>query len=157
MLLHRASKTKWGECLTNNYLGRNLRELREKCGYTQQQIAKVLNIDRSTYSYYETGKTSPDIPSLIVLANVYSVSIEDLLGQEPQAPQALNDSGSPQAIVSNKADKNIMQNDSHIYDLTKEEKQIICYYRAAKPEVRQVIMDYISANNNTANKSNKKK
>lgn len=128
--------------MTNIYLSKKLRDLREKCGYTQQQIANVLNIDRSTYSYYETGKTSPDIPSLIVLANVFSVSIEELLGQEEQAPLALHDSGSPKK--ASKLDKNFA-NDSHIYDLTKNEKQLICYFRAASPEIRKHILDVINS------------
>ena len=97
--------------MTDNYLSKKLRDLREKCGYTQQQIANALNIDRSTYSYYETGKTSPDIPSLIVLANVFSVSIEELLGQDQQPPLALNDSGSPKKMskLSKSFSKNFMK------------------------------------------------
>jgi transcriptional regulator with XRE-family HTH domain len=129
--------------LTNDNLSKKLRDLREKCGYTQQQIANTLNIDRSTYSYYETGKTSPDIPSLIVLANVFSVSIEELLGQEQQTPLALNDSGSPKKMSI--LGKNFSKNDSHIYDLTKNEKQLICYFRAAKPETRKHILDIINS------------
>jgi transcriptional regulator with XRE-family HTH domain len=139
--------------LVSNNLGKKLHELREKCGYTQQQLAKVLNIDRSTYAYYETGKTSPDIPSLIVLANVFSISLEDLLGQEQQTPLNLNDSGILHNMVGNKTEKSVAQNDSHIYDLSKDEKQVICFYRAAKPEVRKGIMDYISGNNDS-NKNN---
>ncbi|HEX3037380.1 MAG TPA: helix-turn-helix domain-containing protein [Oscillospiraceae bacterium] len=129
--------------MTDNYLSKKLRDLREKCGYTQQQIANTLNIDRSTYSYYETGKTSPDIPSLIVLANVFSVSIEELLGQDQQTPLALNDSGSPKKM--SKLGKSFAKNDSHIYDLTKNEKQLICYFRASTPEIRKQILELINS------------
>ena len=138
---------RWGADLTDNYLCKKLRDLREKCGYTQQQIANALNIDRSTYSYYETGKTSPDIPSLLVLASVFSVSIEDLLGQEQQSPLVLSDSSSSQSTAANKFSKNIAQNDSHIYDLTKDEKQLICFFRAANPEIQKLILDKINAKN----------
>ena len=138
---------RWGADLTDNYLCKKLRDLREKCGYTQQQIANALNIDRSTYSYYETGKTSPDIPSLLVLASVFSVSIEDLLGQEQQNPLVLSDSSSSQSTTANKFSKNIAQNDSHIYDLTKDEKQLICFFRAANPEIQKLILDKINAKN----------
>jgi len=138
---------RWGADLTDNYLCKKLRDLREKCGYTQQQIANALNIDRSTYSYYEAGKTSPDIPSLLVLASVFSVSIEDLLGQEQQSPLVLSDSSSSQSTAANKFSKNIAQNDSHIYDLTKDEKQLICFFRAANPEIQKLILDKINAKN----------
>ena len=63
-------------------IGKKLRMLREKFGYTQQHMANILNVDRSTYSYYETEKTSPDIATLITLSNVFCVGIEELLGQE---------------------------------------------------------------------------
>ena len=138
---------RWGADLTDNYLCKKLRDLREKCGYTQQQIANALNIDRSTYSYYEAGKTSPDIPSLLVLASVFSVSIEDLLGQEQQSPLVLSDSSSSQSTAANKFSKNIAQNDSHIYDLTKDEKQLICFFRAASPEMQKHILDGIDTKN----------
>lgn len=65
-------------------IGKKLRMLREKFGYTQQHMANILNVDRSTYSYYETEKTSPDIATLITLSNVFCVGIEELLGQEIQ-------------------------------------------------------------------------
>ena len=52
-------------------IGKKLRMLREKFGYTQQHMANILNVDRSTYSYYETEKTSPDIATLITLSNVF--------------------------------------------------------------------------------------
>ena len=41
-------------------LSRTLKKLRKNCGYTQKEVAKELGVDRSTYAYYETGKTTPD-------------------------------------------------------------------------------------------------
>ena len=42
-----------------------LKYYRHECGLTQQQVADRLKIERSTYTYYETGKTKPDINTLI--------------------------------------------------------------------------------------------
>ena len=39
-------------------LNERLRSLRLSMGLTQMQVAEALNIDRSTYTYYETGKTN---------------------------------------------------------------------------------------------------
>lgn len=72
--------------MSQSSIGKNLRILREKCGYTQQQLANVLNIDRSTYSYYESGKTTPDISSLVLLSQVFSISLADLLGRDDSPP-----------------------------------------------------------------------
>ena len=41
-----------------------LKYYRHECGLTQQQVADRLKIERSTYTYYETGKTKPDISRL---------------------------------------------------------------------------------------------
>lgn len=132
--------------MKDDAVGKKLRNLREKCGYTQQQIANVLNIDRSTYSYYETGKTNPDISTLIILADVFSVSIEELFGQELK-PSVMHDSEySPVQIDIKNAKKS-----NHLYELSKEEKQLICFYRVSSPEVRKVIMDYIKKSNQTIN------
>ena len=61
-------------------LPKTLRGIREKFGYTQQQIADVLCIDRSTYSYYETGKTRPDLATLVTLAEIFQTTVDGLLG-----------------------------------------------------------------------------
>lgn len=45
---------------------------------TQQQVATLLNIDRSTYTYYETGKIKPDVDTLIKLCCIFNVSLEAL-------------------------------------------------------------------------------
>ena len=33
-----------------------LRELRQRAGFSQREVASILNMNRSTYTYYETGK-----------------------------------------------------------------------------------------------------
>ncbi len=58
---------------------KKLRMLREKQELTQGQVAKALGLERSTYTYYETGKTQPNLSSLKILAALYHVSVDDLL------------------------------------------------------------------------------
>lgn len=57
-----------------------IKQLRIANEYTQKQIAEILNIDRSTYAYYESGKTKPDIAQLAKLARLYNVSVDSLIG-----------------------------------------------------------------------------
>lgn len=61
---------------------RQLRKLRKFYGYTQQEIAEKLYMERSAYTYYETGRTQPRIDILIQLADLYDVSLDCLLGRE---------------------------------------------------------------------------
>ena len=53
--------------------------LRTKNGFTQQEIVNVLHIDRSTYSYYECGKTTPDIHTLCILSDFFHISLDELV------------------------------------------------------------------------------
>ena len=56
-----------------------LRRVRDVVGLTQQNVADALGLDRSTYSYYETGKTEPNIRGLKILAKLYNLTIDDLV------------------------------------------------------------------------------
>lgn len=60
----------------------NLRELRQKAGYTQKDIACYLGIDRTTYVKYETGASEPNIDTITKLANYFGVSTDFLLGNK---------------------------------------------------------------------------
>ena len=57
-----------------------LRDLREDNDYTQEQIAKYLNVKQNTYSQYENGQRQIPIDSLIRLAKLYKTSVDYILG-----------------------------------------------------------------------------
>lgn len=64
----------------NKILVKRLKYLRSINGFTQQKIADALRIERSTYSYYETGKSQPSLETLVRLCNVYDISLYDMMG-----------------------------------------------------------------------------
>lgn len=57
-----------------------LKEVREKKGITQAQMAKLLNCSQQAYSDYETGKHGLPIDILTALVHLYDVSSDYLLG-----------------------------------------------------------------------------
>ena len=59
----------------------NIRKLRIDRGYTQDQIAKLLDIKQNTYSQYEVGTLNYPVDALIKLADFYGVSVDYLLGR----------------------------------------------------------------------------
>lgn len=118
-------------------INERIRELRVKFGYTQNQIAKMLNIDRSTYAYYETGKTRPDVTSLLVLAKIYSVSLDELLEDE-STPKEVSDHHFVTDYVRGK------KNSSRIYELSSEEKGLVGAYRTCTEEEQQKVLEYVS-------------
>ena len=59
-------------------LGSFLMQLRKQAGYTQQNLAELLGTDRSTYAYYESDRTKPNLSSMQKIATLYGMSIDDL-------------------------------------------------------------------------------
>ena len=59
--------------------GDYLRELRRINVLTQKQVAEALHIDRSTYAYYECGTTEPSLITVRKMAEVFGVSVNELL------------------------------------------------------------------------------
>lgn len=68
--------------------GERLREARESRGYTQQQVADYMKIDKSTYCGYETGKRQPDVQKIKQLSKFLGVSGDDLLETDFAGQQA---------------------------------------------------------------------
>ena len=60
--------------------GRRLRELRKSRGWTQQQLADQVGIERAIIGNYELGLHYPAMPVLAKLAQVFQVSADRLLG-----------------------------------------------------------------------------
>ena len=59
--------------------GENLRRLRKEKGYTQSDLARLLNIDRTTLTKYETGITEPDFERLKNLCGILAVDYNTIL------------------------------------------------------------------------------
>lgn len=72
--------------------GENLKTLRRNKGITQEELAARLNVIRQTISKWEKGQSVPDAEMLVKLAEIFEVSVSQLLGSriEPGAqPDAL--------------------------------------------------------------------
>lgn len=101
-----------------------LRAIRNMRGMTQQQVAEKLGIDRSTYTYYETGKTNVDVNTLLKIADILRASHEDLLGKNVKSSDSLKSTDAYQL-------------------LTDEEKNLIDMYRSLKVYQRKKVVNNI--------------
>ena len=63
-------------------LSENLIRYRKERKLTQEQLAKILNVTVGAISKWENGNNRPDIELLPILADVFQVSIDALLGYE---------------------------------------------------------------------------
>lgn len=56
-----------------------LRKKRNENNITQEQIAEMIFVSRQTISNWENGKSYPDIKSLVLLCDIYKISLEELV------------------------------------------------------------------------------
>lgn len=64
-----------------NMFCERLKKLRNDAGYKKQEdVARILNVQRQIISYYETGERKPNIDDLVKLAKLYNTSTDYLLG-----------------------------------------------------------------------------
>ena len=62
-------------------IGNQLRELRMRRGYSQDQLAEMSNLNRVTIAKYEAGKIEPGAQALSRLADAFEISTDELLGR----------------------------------------------------------------------------
>jgi len=63
-------------------LMKRLKELREAKGLSQEELAKSMGVVQKTISSYETGRSEPDIQTIIKLSNFFDVTVGYFLGTE---------------------------------------------------------------------------
>ena len=74
----------------NTMKGTRLKELRERRGETQSQLAEFLDVSQQAVGKWELDKASPDDKTLIKVAIHYGVTIDYLLGFD-NSPQYFHD------------------------------------------------------------------
>lgn len=57
-----------------------LKKARTILSYTQKEVESETGIKQSTLASYETGRTEPDIETLGILADLYNISLDWLIG-----------------------------------------------------------------------------
>src|SRR6478609_2706428 len=74
-------------------LGRNIRQLRQARGLTQQQMAKLSGLPRATWANLESGDGNPTLAVLHAVAMAFQVSLEEIVA-EPRASAKIYRRGS---------------------------------------------------------------
>lgn len=84
--------------MKNSTLGQRLSRLRKLNGYTQQEVADMLDISNKTISSWECDISQPDAGTVPVLADIYGVTCDELLRDgevvPKQSPAAQGDDSS---------------------------------------------------------------
>lgn len=96
---------------------KRLKKIRKNCGFTQQQMADALSVHRTTYTYYELGRSNPPRDVLNKLVAIFDISYDDLLSDTAtDHPNRVHCSE-----LTAEPDK--------LYNLSKEERGLLLAYR----------------------------
>ena len=71
--------------MNTNIISRYLQFLRKSHNYTQDDLAKRLDISRQAVSKWETGTAIPDLEVLLKISKLYDVTINDILEPKIQS------------------------------------------------------------------------
>ena len=79
--------------MTKQEIGEVLKGARLAAGFTQAQVATLLNRKPQVVGHWETGYAQPDANTLFELCDIYGISIDEAFGkkgnQETLSPEAL--------------------------------------------------------------------
>ena len=96
----------------NPLFGKRLKQYRVACGITQEQISDKLNVNRSTYTKYETGVSEPSFEILSRIVSIFGTDFNSVLGEKDQYEGSIYDTKMP------------------MFNLTKDEQRIVTAYRS---------------------------
>ena len=68
-----------------------IKGLRESAGYSQSQLAKKLDVTRSSVNAWEMGLSMPTTQYIVALAKLFHVSADYLLGMKTDLSISLNE------------------------------------------------------------------
>lgn len=123
--------------------GRRLKRFREGKRLHAVDPCEYLGVERSTYTYYETGKTTPAIFDLMRLCRLYRISLDELCGYSANSVDAmrLSDSGQRVKVYARRKERRYLADS--VLDLSTDEQQLLAYYRSASPEDRAELFEHL--------------
>ena len=71
-------------------LGNNLFQARKRAGLSQEQVAEKLGVARQTISKWELGETTPEMDKLIIMSELYNITLDELMKEENEG-KVVND------------------------------------------------------------------
>lgn len=89
-------------------LSKRLLDLRKSRGYSQAQVAMKLGISQGAISQWEHGTTVPAAEQLLSLADIYGISVDEILGHPAPEPKTDDDAWEIREEMRNNPDMRIL-------------------------------------------------
>ncbi|MBQ9713984.1 MAG: helix-turn-helix transcriptional regulator [Clostridia bacterium] len=70
----------------NQKIGKNIAGYRKAAGMTQAELAEKINYSDKSVSKWESGNGVPDVYTLMQIADLFKVSLNDLVGEKAEHP-----------------------------------------------------------------------
>lgn len=86
----------------NLKIAEKLQAHRKAHGYSQEELADILNVSRQAVSKWERGEASPDTDNLIALAKIYNITIDQLINSESEVEVVIEDKDESKAQEKDK-------------------------------------------------------
>lgn len=96
--------------------------LRKQAGLTQADVAEALNLHRTAYTKYETDKACPDQACLLLLAELFGVTVDFLLGKDGEDPL------------------DMLQDNATVVALSPKEQELVMSFRRLTDEQQQLLL-----------------
>lgn len=71
-------------------LSQKLQNRRKEMNLTQESVAEKIHVSRQTISNWETGRTLPDIHSLVLISDIYQISLDKLIKEDVKMIEKLS-------------------------------------------------------------------
>lgn len=115
-------------------LHEKLKDFRKAAHLTQQQVSDAIGVKRSAYAYYEIGKSTPKLNILKRIADLYAITIDELL--ENSAMDSVAQSDEPDFDIGwSTTDK--------FSDLSAFEQSVLLKIRLMSKEQKAQLMEYL--------------
>lgn len=69
--------------------GDKLREIRRNEGLSQEQLAEKMGVSRQAITKWETGRGLPDVENMVILAEIFKMTLDELVSREKQSKQKI--------------------------------------------------------------------
>lgn len=146
-----------GYMTKQNDLGLRMKTVRKANRLTQQQVADILSIDRTTYTAYEISKNMPDIMLLDSFAKIFSTTVDAIVNLDLKDLYKLHDDVEeydPKGKRYTKAEREErietkLKNDDRIFlsELNKEEKALLAEFRVLSEKDKKKIIRSVEKKN----------
>ena len=112
-----------------------LKYFRQASGYSQLELAKLLNVSASTISMYEVGKRHPDFETEERIADLFNVDLNTLRGKTTE-----------EYTFQNEAIFDAFQKNAAAFGvISKEESELLDLFRSASEDKKVSILNVVRA------------